>query len=117
MQAFLNGHAKARNRSVQLDNNPVLTQVISAKHREPIHTPPIPARTDSMANQENQNPSVRQYRSMLVVDAPSLGPHKPISYDEFHVGAIPGIFASLELSCDPKHGRLKQSSILLVMNC
>lgn len=94
MQAFLNSHAKARNRSVQLDNNPVLTQAVSSKHWDSGHSPPASAGTDSMANQENQNPSVRHYRSMLVVDAPSLGPHKPISYDEFLVGAMPGIFSS-----------------------
>ncbi len=44
-----------------------------------------------MADQENQVLSMRHYRSMLVVDAPSLGPHKPMSYDEFYVDAMPGI--------------------------
>lgn len=107
MPAFLNGHVKARNRSVQLDSNPFMAQTVSLKHREPIHTPPLSVRIGSMADQENQNPSIRHYRSMLVVDAPSLGPHKPMSYDEFRVEPVPGIFTSLELSCDLSLDRLK----------
>lgn len=94
MPTFLNGHVKARNRSVQLDgSNPFTTQAVSLKQREPIHTPPLSLRISSMADQENQNPSFRHYRSMLVVDAPSLGPHKPMSYDEFRVEPVPGIFS------------------------
>ncbi|KAI1757283.1 Septin-domain-containing protein [Xylaria castorea] len=89
MPPFLNSHGKTRNRSVQLDNSPVSTQVVYSKHREPIHTPPLSVRTNSMPKQENWTPSIHHYRSMLVVDAPSLGPHKPISYDEFHVAAVP----------------------------
>ncbi|KAI0539324.1 Septin-domain-containing protein [Xylaria digitata] len=89
MPAFLNGYTKARSGSVQLDNNLILTQATSSKYRDPVHTPPLSARTSGMADQENQVPSMRQFRSMLVVDAPSLGPHKPISYDEFYIDAIP----------------------------
>ncbi|KAI2468783.1 Septin-domain-containing protein [Annulohypoxylon bovei var. microspora] len=48
-------------------------------------TPPVPSvRSSSLLDQENQ-PPVRHYRSMLVVDAPSLGPHKPISYEELYI--------------------------------
>ncbi|KAJ2984780.1 hypothetical protein NUW58_g5879 [Xylaria curta] len=88
MPPFLNGHGKARNRSVQLDDSLISNQVDCSKYREPVHIPPLSVRTNRMAYQENQMPN-RHYRSMLVVDAPSLGPHRPISYDEFHVEAMP----------------------------
>ncbi|KAI1168844.1 Septin-domain-containing protein [Nemania serpens] len=71
-----------------------MAQTVSLKHREPIHTPPLSVRIGSMADQENQNPSIRHYRSMLVVDAPSLGPHKPMSYDEFRVEPVPAAFGT-----------------------
>lgn len=85
MPAFLNNHAKSRARSVQLDST-VITERITTPKRESAATPPTPAdRSSSLPDQENQIPSVRHYRSMLVVDAPSLGPHKPITYDELYL--------------------------------
>lgn len=44
-----------------------------------------------MADQENQLPSMRHYRSMLVVDVPFLGPYRPMSYDELYVDMMLGI--------------------------
>lgn len=85
MPAFLNPHNKARARSVQLDSSH-FKENMCLPHRDSA-TPPTPgARSSSiLLGQENhQAPSVRHYRSMLVVDAPSLGPHKPISYDELY---------------------------------
>ncbi|KAI1107582.1 Septin-domain-containing protein [Jackrogersella minutella] len=84
MPAFLNPHSKARARSVQLDSSHFMEQ-FAVPQREST-TPPVPSvRSSSLLDQENQPPSVRHYRSMLVVDAPSLGPHKPISYDELYM--------------------------------
>lgn len=85
MPVFLNNHAKSRTRSVQLDkkidNNP-------RRFCEPcVIDGPSPApsfRSSSLPAQENQLP-IRHYRSMLVVDAPAIGPLKPITYDELHV--------------------------------
>ncbi|KAI1279155.1 Septin-domain-containing protein [Xylaria sp. FL0933] len=89
MPPFLNGHSKTRNSSVQLDTSFASSQTIHSKHREPIHTPPLSARTNGMVDQENQVPSMRHFRSMLAVDAPFLGPYKPMSYDELYVDARP----------------------------
>ncbi|KAI3329429.1 Septin-domain-containing protein [Xylariaceae sp. AK1471] len=89
MPAFLNGHGKARNRSVQLDNTLAITQAAGSTSRDLVHTPLITVRASSLPDQENQAPSTLHYRSMLVVDTPSLGPHRPICYDEFCVDAVP----------------------------
>lgn len=84
MPAFLNAHYKGRARSVQLDGHSFM-EGFSMSHKD-AETPSSRAtRSNSVLDQENQPPSVRHYRSMLVVDAPSLGPHKPISYDELYV--------------------------------
>ncbi|KAL7629491.1 Cell division control protein 3 [Parahypoxylon ruwenzoriense] len=84
MPAFLNPHSKTRARSVQLDSNIVMESFASPK-RESATLPSPATKFDNPLSQENQPPSVRHYRSMLVVDAPSLGPHKPISYEELYI--------------------------------
>ncbi|KAI1384996.1 Septin-domain-containing protein [Hypoxylon trugodes] len=86
MPAFLNPHGKARARSVQLDNNHFMDN-FCLPQRESSTPPALAVRPSSLVDQENQPPSVRHFRSMLVVDAPSLGPHKPMSYDELYFNA------------------------------
>ncbi|KAI1802684.1 Septin-domain-containing protein [Daldinia bambusicola] len=52
--------------------------------RESAPSPSPAVRSSTRLDQENRPPSVRHYRSMLVVDAPSLGPLKPMSYEELY---------------------------------
>lgn len=40
--------------------------------------------SSARVSQENRDPSVRHYRSMLVVDAPALRPLKPMDYSELY---------------------------------
>lgn len=65
-----------------------LNEQAFATHHEPRRencTSPGPSpRSSSLPVQENQ-PPIRHYRSMLVVDAPTLGPLKPVTYDELYV--------------------------------
>lgn len=94
MPAFLNTHSKARARSVQLDKSAALETLAlqSAANRESTGSPfPPSTRHSSLALsadlQENQSPSIRHYRSMLVVDAPTLpalGPVRPMDYAELY---------------------------------
>ncbi|KAI0483316.1 Septin-domain-containing protein [Xylariaceae sp. FL0804] len=90
MPPFLTHHAKVRARSVQLANDLAKERAAAAVRRESAGTPPIPLSTQasSLSDKENQTQSVRHYRSMLIVDAPTLGPHQPMSYDEFDVAAV-----------------------------
>ncbi|KAI1487395.1 Septin-domain-containing protein [Biscogniauxia mediterranea] len=89
MPPFLNSHAKARARSVQLDSSAIMEKA-SVARRDSATLPPVStARSSSLPEPENQPPSVRHYRSMLVVDTPSLGPLKPMSYDELYVDPVP----------------------------
>jgi hypothetical protein len=94
MPAFLNHHAKARARSVQLDKNldnkiGPDAPMVSLQEYSSSSLAPAP-RFSGLISQENQTPSIRHYRSMLVVDAPSLGPLKPMSYDELYVHSTAG---------------------------
>lgn len=104
MPAFLNAHSKARARSVHLDSNSFMENLCLPQRDSA--TPPAPAtRTSSQLDRENQHLSVRHYRSMLVVDAPSLGPHQPISYEElyFHqplAGISPAVLLQFALRHD-----------------
>ncbi|KAI0132206.1 septin [Xylariales sp. AK1849] len=88
MPTFLVNHAKARARSVQLDKYVAIEAAAAeaAKKRESAQTPPVPSvRHSSLPSaKENQDPSIRHYRSMLVVDAPTLGPLRPMDYKEFY---------------------------------
>ncbi|KAI1503039.1 hypothetical protein F5X99DRAFT_376577 [Biscogniauxia marginata] len=91
MPPFLNSHAKARARSVQLDSNAIMEKA-SVTRRDSANIPPVSStRSSSLPEPENQPPSIRNYRSMLVVDAPTLGPLKPMSYDELYADPAPGI--------------------------
>ncbi|KAI1134514.1 Septin-domain-containing protein [Hypoxylon sp. FL0543] len=83
MPAFLNSHNKPRARSVQLDGNNFMEH-FCLPQKDSTTPPAARVRPSSLLDQEN-HPLSRQYRSMLVVDAPSLGPHKPISYEELYV--------------------------------
>lgn len=95
MAAFPFHHGKARARSVQLDKAAAAEALVAkaAKARaESAPTPPAPsARSSSLPYKENQAPagSVRHYRSMLHVDAPSLGPLKPMDYAELYAHHAP----------------------------
>lgn len=92
MPGFLNNHGKGRTRSIQLDHSfSMSTQAVDHKPWGPSHRPRLSVGATSVGNQENQVPVSRYYRSMLVVDAPLLGPHKPLSFDEFSVEMMPGI--------------------------
>jgi hypothetical protein len=91
MPAFLNSHGKARNRSVQLDSSAAITRTVGPASLEHVYSLPITVRTSSWPEQDKQTSCIGHYRSMLVVDTPSLGPHRPVSYDEFCVNTIPGI--------------------------
>ena len=83
MPAFLNNHAKARTRSVQLDR--VSSSVAWHGHFVPATFSPFStARTDLLLNRENQVPPVRNYGSMLNVDAPKLLALKPMAYEELY---------------------------------
>ncbi|KAI1845776.1 hypothetical protein JX265_000045 [Neoarthrinium moseri] len=92
MPTFLINHNKARARSVQLDKTLALEAAAAevAKKRESTGTPPVPTTRHSslaLTGQENRDPSIRHYRSMLVVDAPtlpSLGPLKPMDCTELY---------------------------------
>lgn len=94
MAAFPFHHGKPRVRSVQL-NKAAAAEAIAAeaaKARESAPTPPAPsARSSSLPYKENLAPlaSVRHYRSMLHVDAPSLGPLKPMDYAELYAHHAP----------------------------
>ncbi|KAK7956021.1 septin [Apiospora aurea] len=82
MSAFFVNHGKGRARSVQLDKS-ITEEALAAQAaqaREQSGTPPIPAaRSSSYPHKENQAPApVRHIRSMLHVDAPTLGPLKPV---------------------------------------
>ncbi|KAK8033455.1 cell division control CDC3 [Apiospora marii] len=82
MSAFFVNHGKVRARSVQLDKTTtqeaIMAQAIKA--REFGGTPGPSGRSSSFTNKENQDPapSMRHIRSMLHVDAPTLGPLKPV---------------------------------------
>ncbi|KAK9776633.1 putative Septin-domain-containing protein [Seiridium cardinale] len=84
MHNFLANHNKTRHRSVQLDG--MCMQTVTAdqsRHRGSVglSTAPTPrASSLALSNQENQAPSIRHYRSMLVVDAPTIRPLKPLDY-------------------------------------
>ncbi|KAI0854311.1 Septin-domain-containing protein [Daldinia vernicosa] len=96
MPAFLSPHNKARARSVQLDSAHIMEN-LCLPQRESATSPTQAMRSSTRLDQENQPPA-RHYRSLLVVDAPSLGPLKPMSYDElyFHqpLAAANGTIAS-----------------------
>lgn len=83
MHTFLVNQNKLRNRGVQLDYIPAQTLVGQPPNRDSLVTPPSPKLRNScltLSDQENENPSARHYRSMLVVDTPTLGPLKPLDY-------------------------------------
>lgn len=87
MPSFLTNHAKARARSVQLDKavaNAALSSV-AMPSQESVGCPPVPSqRSSSLPGQENENPAIRHYRSMLIVDAPTIMPIKPMDYQELY---------------------------------
>ncbi|KAK8080743.1 hypothetical protein PG997_008561 [Apiospora hydei] len=97
MSAFFVNHGKVRARSVQLDKS-ITEEALAAQAvqaREQSGTPPAPsARSSSYPHKENQAPApVRHIRSMLHVDAPTLGPLKPVlnstDYAELYTHRIP----------------------------
>lgn len=94
MAAFPLHYRKARVRSVQLDKTAAAEAMAyeAAKARESAPTPSaLFARSNGLPYKENQAPpgSVRHYRSMLHVDAPSLGPLKPMDYAELYAHHAP----------------------------
>ncbi|KAI2629889.1 Septin-domain-containing protein [Hypoxylon sp. NC1633] len=98
MPAFLNPHNK-RARSVHLDSKHFMENFMPLRDTNATTSATMSnSDQETQENQENLPPSVRHYRSMLVVDAPSLGPHKPISYEELYfdppVAAANGSIAS-----------------------
>ncbi|KAI5926655.1 Septin-domain-containing protein [Camillea tinctor] len=89
MPPFLNNHAKARACSVQLDSC-AATEKPPLPRRDSATLPPVSStRSTSLPKPENHPPPVRHYRTMLVIDAPSLGPLNPMSYDELYVDPVP----------------------------
>jgi hypothetical protein len=96
MPSFLVHHPKTRARSVQFDKSIMIDTTEMAQKRESAGTPPVPSvRHSSLAlGQENRDQSIRHYRSMLVVDAPILGPLKPLDYTELYPedSTTPGTF-------------------------
>lgn len=88
MPTFLVNHSKARTRSVQLDSMP---RRIQAMEPPPSRSSLLSVATTNSqpasfvrSSQENRDPAVRHYRSMLVVDAPALRPLKPLDYSELY---------------------------------
>lgn len=91
MHFDLGHHSKSRTRSVQLEKDFGVAEASAsrppmAKENRITPVPPIPsARSSSLPGLKDVN-AARQYRSMLDVEAPpSLGPVKPLDYDEFYV--------------------------------
>jgi septin 7 len=82
MPTFLVNHNKLRNRSIQLDSVPlqICDQLPARGSLSVPVTSAFKANGTALPRQENQEPSIRHYRSMLVVDAPTIGPLKPLDY-------------------------------------
>ncbi|KAI0164667.1 Septin-domain-containing protein [Xylariaceae sp. FL1272] len=107
MPPFLYGHGKTRNRSLQLENKLVLTQI----NRHSAQTPPGSVQSSTFSDKENDDPAIRHYKSMLLVDAPTLGPYKRLSYDICrHLDQIPAANGTNE-SLASAESRNAQTSI------
>ncbi|EMR69843.1 putative cell division control protein 3 protein [Eutypa lata UCREL1] len=92
MPNFLNSHAKARARSVQLQlDHGSSAPAARARPSVQAMTSPFPGlRSSSLLGQENQRPSGCTYASMLNVDAPVLDPLTPLTYDNDWLNSFPG---------------------------